>query len=106
MKGLLLAFILFLLPSFTLGQGYFEGVGGGLKSVDKTYDTPRAPDINTLPLWYTFGFRGGLVHRNADISFGYMVYDVENNAAHDGLLSGDFHLTMFDVQALAAFPVA
>lgn|SRR3990167_140726 len=99
-------FIFLILSSHVFSIGYMEGVAGALKSVDKTYDTPRSPDINTLPLLLTYGFRGGLLHRNADISFGYMVYDTDNvNAAHDGLLSGELHLTMFDVQTLAVFPV-
>ena len=100
-------FILFLfVPTFAHSALFVEGIVGGLKSVDKTYDNPRSQNINTLPLWYTYGFRIGNVYRNSDLSFGYTIYDVPNiNASADGLLSGDLGIAMYDLQALAILPL-
>jgi hypothetical protein len=98
---------LFLFVSSSVYAGLFvEGNIGSLKSVDKTYNNPREQDINSLPLWYTYGFRLGNVYRNSDLSFGYTIYDVPSvNASVDGLLSGDLGIAMYDFQALAVLPV-
>ena len=103
-KGL---FVFALLISQNLNAtGYFEGTFGGLKSVDRTYNNPQQPEVNTLPLWYIYGFNLGMVYKNADLSFGYTNYYTPSvNTSYEGLLPGDFSLTIYDLQALVILPV-